>query len=77
MTKVDIFVLSEVLKPTIERKNTTYFLVVLILVRVACTLLKLTYGANLIVSNKMFAIDCSTVLNVFQEVMHAINKCLR
>lgn len=77
MTKPAVFALSQVLRPNIERKNTTYRLAVPVLVRVACTLFKLTHGANLTVCSKMFAIGRSTVSKILREVVHAINECLR
>ena len=77
MTKAAIFNLVEILKLAVEKKNTKYRLSIPVLVRVACTLFKLTHGASLFICSKMFAIGRSIVCLVLREVVQAINVALR
>lgn len=77
MTKPCVFALAELLRPHVERENTKYRIAIPVLVRVACTLFKLTHGANLTICSEMFAIGRSTVSRVLREVVHAINDTLR
>lgn len=77
MTKQSVFSLAELLKPHVYKKNTRYRLTVPILIRVACTLFKLTHGANLTVCSEMFAIGRNTVCKILRDVVHAINDTLK
>ena len=77
ITKAVVFNLAEILKTAMEKKNTKYRLSILVLVRVACTLFKLTHGASLFICSKMFAIGRSTICLVLREVVQAINMALR
>lgn len=77
MTKPCVFALAELLRPHVERQDTKYRIAIPVLVRVACTLFKLTHGANLTICSEMFAIGRSTVSRVLREVVHAINDSLR
>lgn len=52
-------------------------MVVLVLIRIACTLFKLSHGASLFICSEMFAVGKSTVSMMLREVVHAINKVLR
>ena len=73
MTKDALFNLAELLRPHVEKQNTKYRLAIVVLIRVACMLFKLTHGANLTICSKMFAIDRSTVCKMLCEVVHGIN----
>ena len=77
MTKDSVFSLAELLKPTLQKKNTKYRLAIPVLIRVACTLFKLTHGSNLTVCSEMFAVRHSTVCKFLREVVHAINNTLK
>ena len=77
MTKPTVYNLATLLKPAIEKKNTKYRLAILVLVRIACTLFKLTHGCSLFICSEMFAIGRSTVSLVLREVVQAINVALR
>ena len=77
MTKPTVQNLAALLKPIVEKKDTKYRLAILVLVRVACTLFKLTHGASLFICSKMFAVGRSTVSTVLRDVVYAINVTLR
>ena len=77
MTKPVVHTLSELLKPSMYKKDTKYRLAIPMLVRVACTLFKLTHGASLFICSEMFAIGRSTVSLVLRDVVQAINITLR
>lgn len=77
MTKASVFALAGLLKPHVEKSDTNYRVAVPVLVRVACTLFKLSHGANLTICSEMFAIGTSTVSKVLREVVHAINDTMR
>lgn len=77
MTKPSIFALAKLLKPHISKKNTKYRLAVSVLIHVACTLFKLTHGANLTICSEMFAIGRSTMSKILREVVNAINDTMR
>jgi len=77
MTKNSVFSLAELLKPAIQKKNTKYRLSIPVLIRVACTLFKLTHGANLTVCSETFAVGRSTVCKMMREGVHAINDSLK
>ena len=77
MTKPAIMALADVLKPVVEKQNTRYRLAIPVLFRVACTLFKLTHGANMTVCSEMFAIGRSTISTMLREVVNAINETLR
>ena len=77
MTKPAVQNLAALLKPIVQKKDTKYCLAIPVLVRVACTLFKLTHGASLFICSKMFAMDRSTVSTVLRDVVYAINVTLR
>jgi len=77
MTKESVFSLAELLKPNLQKKNTKYHLAIPVLIRVACTLFKLSHGSNLIICSEMFAVSKSTVCKFLKEVVHAINDTLK
>jgi len=77
MPKQSVFSLADFLKTDVEKKNTKYRLAVPVLIRVACTLFKLTHGANLTVCSEVFAIGRNTVCKILREVVHAINDNLK
>ena len=57
--------------------DTDYPVVILVLVRVACCLFKLTQGVSLLVCSEMFALGKSTISKILRDVVHAINIVLR
>ena len=77
MTKQSVFELSYQLRPLIERQNTKYRLAIPVVVRVACTLLKLAHATNICLCSELFAIGTSTVSNVVHDTCRAINIALR
>lgn len=77
MTKASVFALAGQLRPHVEKSDTNYRVAVPVLVRVACTLFKLSHGANFTICSEMFAIGTSTVSKVLREVVHAINDTMR
>ena len=77
MTKASIFELSNRLRPLIQKQNTKYRLAIPVVVRVACTLLKLAHATNMRMCSEMFAIGMSTVSNVIHDTCRAINIALR
>ena len=52
MTKSSVFELSHQLQPLIEKQNTKYRLAIIVIVRVACTLLNLAHATNTHMSRK-------------------------
>lgn len=76
-TKNSVFTLSELLKPSVEKRNTRYRLAIPVVVRVACTLFKLTHGANLTICSEMYVFGQSTVSKMLREVVYAINDSLK
>ena len=77
MTKRSVFALSDLLAPHVRRKDTKYRVVIPVLIRIACTLFKLTHGASLFICSEMFAIGKSTVCSILRDVVHAVNNSLR
>ena len=77
MTKSSVFELSHQLRPLIEKQNTKYQLAIPVVVRVACTLLKLAHATNTRMCSELFAIGTSTVSNVVHDTCRAINIALR
>ena len=77
MTKSAVQSLVELLKPIVQKKDTKYGLAIPVLVRLACTLFKLTHGASLFICSEMFAMGRSTVSLVLRDVVQAINITLR
>jgi len=77
MTKSIVFSLANLLAPIVQKKNTKYRLAIPVLIRVACTLFKLTHGSNLTVCSEMFVIGRSIVCEILREVIHAINDTLK
>ena len=77
MTKSAVQSLAELLKPIVQKKDTKYRLAIPVLVRVACTLFKLTHGASLFICSEMFAMGRSIVSLVLRDVVQAINITLR
>ena len=55
-TKPAVFALADLLRPTIQKKDTKYKLAIPVVIRVACCLFKLTHGASLFICSEMFAI---------------------
>jgi hypothetical protein len=77
MNKPVVFAISDLLEPHVQKPNTKYRLVVLVLIWVACTLFKLNHGANLFICSEMFVVGKSIVSMILKEVVHAINEALR
>ena len=75
-TKPAVFALADLLRPTIQKKDIKYRLAILVVIRVACCLFKLTHGASLFICNEMFAIGRSIVSCILRDVVHAINDTL-
>lgn len=76
MTKPTVFSLAELLTPHVQKKDTNYRLAIPVVIRMACTLFKLTHGTSLFICSEFFAIGKSTVCNILRDVMHAINDTL-
>jgi hypothetical protein len=70
MTKPIVFALNELLKPQVQKQDTKHHLAILVLVRVAVTLFKLTHGASLFVCSKMFAIEKNTCFVILWVTVH-------
>ena len=77
MTKASVFELSHQLRPFIEKQNTRYRLAIPVVVRVACTLLKLAHATNTRLCSELFAIGRTTVSNIVHDTCRAINNALR
>ena len=77
MTKHAVFALADLLAPHVYKKDTKYRLAIPVLVRVACSLFKLTHGASLFICSEIFAVGKSTVSSMLRDVVHAINVALR
>jgi hypothetical protein len=77
MAKPAVFVLVDVLQPHVRRQGMKYRLTVPVIVRVACTLFKLTHGTSLFICSELLAIGKSTVSMVLRELVHVINDALR
>ena len=77
MTKRSVFHLANILAPSISKKNTRYRLAVPVLVRVACTLFKLSHGASLLLCSEVFVVGCNTMSMILRDVVWAINVVLR
>lgn len=77
MSKKSVYALSELLKVDVHRHDTKYQIAVPALIRVACTLFKLTDGASLLICSEMFAVGRSTVSLFLRDVVYAINETLR
>ena len=77
MSKPAVHSLAALWRPTVQKKDTKYRLAIPVLVRVACTLFKLTHGASLFICSEMFAIGKSTVSLVLHDIVQAINMTVR
>jgi len=77
MTKPTIFVLANLLKLVLQKKDIKYHLAIPMVVRVACTLFKLIYGTSLLICNESFVVGRSIVSLMLWEVVQAINIALR
>ena len=77
MSKSAVFSLTNLLRPHIEKQNTTYRMAIPPIVRVACTLFKLCQGASLLLCSEFFAIGTSTASGIIRDVVKAINDELR
>lgn len=77
MTKRSVFNLAQVLAPAVKKKDTKYRATIPVIVRVACTLFKLSHGATLLICSELFAIGRSTISSILRQVVHAINDRLR
>ena len=60
-----------------RRKDTKYHVAIPVVIRLGCTLFKLTHGASLLICSEMFAIGKSTVCSILRDVVHAVNDTLR
>lgn len=76
-TKRSMFSLAQLLSPSIQKQNTKYCMAVPVIVRLACTLFKLSHGATLLICSELFAVGRSTVSIMLHDVVHAINDLLR
>ena len=61
ISKRCVFSLAELLVPAVKKKDTRYRLAITVLVRVACTLFKLSHGASVLICSKFFVVGHSTV----------------
>lgn len=77
INKAYVFGLVELLRPQIQKKNTSYQLEIPVLIRVACNLFKLTHGASLLIYSELFAIGKSIVSMLLRDVVSAVNVTLR
>ena len=77
MSKDSVIRLPNVLAPYVEKQDTKFRRPVHVLVRVACTLYKLTQGASLLICSEMFAVGTTTFSDMLREVVHALNIELR
>ena len=77
MNKSTVFALADLLTPHVYKKDTRYRVAIPVVIRVACTLFKLTHGASLFICSEIFAIGKSTVCAILRDVVHAINEALR
>ena len=53
-----------------------YQLAILVVIRITCTLFKLTHGTSLFICSEMFAIGKSIVLVILRDTVRAINNVL-
>ena len=77
MNKAAVFALAELLAPQVQKADTKFRVAIPVLIRVACTLFKLTHGSSLFICSELFAIGKSTVSSVLRDVVHAVNDALR
>jgi hypothetical protein len=77
MTKPAVFALADLLRLHVQKQDTKYRLTVPVLIRLACTLFKLTHGASLLLCSEMFAVGKSIVSMILREVVNGINEALR
>lgn len=77
MTKRALLALAQHLAPAIRKKDTRYRAAVPVIVRLACTLFKLSHGATLLICSELFAVGRSTVSIMLRQVVHAINVGLK
>jgi hypothetical protein len=75
MTKPVVFVLSDLLKPHIQKQGAKYCLAIPVLVCVAVTLFKLTHGASLFVCSEMFHVGKKTCSTILRQTVRGINNC--
>jgi hypothetical protein len=73
MSKGAVFRLVALLRPQCKKQNTKYRKAILVLVRVACALFKLTQGASLLICSEFFAVGKSTVCKVVREFVRVVN----
>jgi len=69
--------LAKMLAPAIRKKDTKYKLAILVPIRLACTLFKLSHTASFLICSKMFVVGRSTVSMMLRDVVHAISVSLR
>ena len=77
MSKPALFSLAKLLEPIVKKHDTKYRLSIPTVVRVACTIFKLTHGASLLICSEFFAVGRSIVSLMLREVVQAINVALR
>lgn len=77
LTKQAVFTLANLLSPAIRKKDTKYRLAIPVLVRLACSLFKLSHGASFLICSEMFAVGRSTVSVMLRDVVQAINVAMR
>jgi len=69
MIKHTFFDIAHQVKPLVEKQNTKYWLVVLVEIRVVCTIYKLAQGTNYLMYSELFAIGWSFICFVIHEVI--------
>ena len=60
-----------------QKQDTKYWLAIPVVVRIACTLFKLTHGTSLFICIEMFVVGKSTVSVILRDTIKAINNVLR
>jgi hypothetical protein len=73
MLKEMLFDIVNKLRPSIMKKNTKYWFVILVELRVACVIHKKIHGSNLLTCSELFSIGKSIVRFVFLEVVKTKN----
>lgn len=76
-TKREIFNLASLLSPTLRKQDTKYRYAIPVVIRLACTLFKLSHAATFLICSELFAVGRSTVSVMLREVVTAINIGLR
>lgn len=76
-TKQEVFNLASLLSPAIRKQNMKYRYAIPVVVRLACTLLKLSQAATFFICSELFVVGWSIVSMMLRDVVSAINIALR